>query len=98
MENKPEINKAVALKYEHSQDKAPLIVAKGSGKLAEKIIETAKKYGIQIYEDKELVSNLMKLDIGDYIPEELYPVVAQILAFIYSLDKKAKFSQIVRKF
>lgn len=87
MKNKPEINKAVALKYEHSQDRAPLVVAKGSGKLAEKIIEIAKEHGIKIYEDKELISTLMKLDIGDYIPEELYPIVAQILAFIYSLDK-----------
>jgi flagellar biosynthesis protein len=86
---KPEINKAVALRYEHSQDRAPLVVAKGSGKLAEKIIEIAKEHGITIYEDKELISTLMKLDIGDYIPEELYPIVAQILAFIYSLDKTA---------
>ncbi|MDD5529835.1 MAG: EscU/YscU/HrcU family type III secretion system export apparatus switch protein [bacterium] len=86
MKDKP-LNKAVALKYEHSQDRAPLVVAKGSGILAEKIIEIAKEQGITIYEDKELISMLMKLDIGDYIPEELYPVVAQILAFIYSLDR-----------
>ncbi|MDD2890334.1 MAG: EscU/YscU/HrcU family type III secretion system export apparatus switch protein, partial [bacterium] len=86
---KPEINKAVALKYEHSRDRAPLVIAKGSGKLAEKIIEIAEEHGIKIYEDKELISTLMKLDIGDYIREELYPVVAQILAFIYSLDRTA---------
>lgn len=85
------MKKAVALKYEPQKDKAPKVIAKGRGRVAEKIIELAKKYGIPIYEDKQLVSMLMKLDLEEIIPENLYPIVAKIIAFIYTLDRK-KFS------
>lgn len=81
--------KAVALRYQYQEDKAPVIVAKGRGSIAEKILELAQKYGIPIHEDPELASALMKFDIGEFIPEELYPVVAEVLAFIYTMDKRA---------
>jgi flagellar biosynthesis protein len=85
-----EIKKAVALKYEREKDNAPKVIAKGSGKVAEKIIEIAKEYGITIKEDKELVEMLSKLDIGEEIPAELYQVVAKIFAFVYSTKKGLK--------
>jgi flagellar biosynthesis protein len=80
--------KAVALRYKRDKDQAPKVVAKGSGKIAEKIIELAKAHGIYIKEDKALIEVLSTLDIYEEIPTELYKAVAEILVFIYSLNKK----------
>jgi flagellar biosynthesis protein len=79
---------AVALKYTNGEDHAPKVIAKGKGELAEKIIEIARSSGIPIREDKNLVKVLSTLDLYQEIPEELYRAVAEILAFIYSLNKK----------
>ena len=77
---------AVALRYEESEGKAPRVVAKGAGVVAEKIKETARKHKVPIVEDKPLARALYKqLDIGAHIPEELYRAVAKILAYIYRL-------------
>lgn len=84
----PPRKKAVALRYDAQQDRAPKVVAKGSGILAEKIIEVAKENGIHIQEDPELTALLAKLDIDTDIPEQLYKAVAEILAFVYRLDKR----------
>jgi len=83
---KSKIKKAVALKYEKTY-KAPLIIAKGRGIVADKIIETAEKEKIPITKDVYVVEELMKREIGEEIPEELYRAVAGILAYIYSIDK-----------
>jgi len=74
--------KAVALGY-NADDFAPKILAKGKNKIAEQIIEIARDYGIPIREDENLTSALFELNIDDYIPEELFVIVAEILAFIY---------------
>ena len=82
--------KAVALRYEPLKFSAPRIVAKGQGKIAEKIINLAKQEGIPIYEDKDLVAALSTLDWYEEIPEELYKAVAEVLAFVYRLNKDIK--------
>lgn len=79
---------AVALKYEAEKDAAPKITAAGKGKLAEKILELAEKYNIPVHEDAPLAELLSKLEVGETIPPELYPVVAEILAWVYSLNRK----------
>jgi flagellar biosynthesis protein len=66
------------------------VTAKGSRKIAERIIELAREKGIPVSEDPDLVGALMKLDLEDEIPQELYTVVAEILAFAYRLNKKIK--------
>jgi len=82
--------KAVALEY-NKNDLAPKIIAKGQGKVAERIIEVAENENIPVHEDEEVVSTLSQLDLGDYIPPELYEVVAEILTFTDDLDRiKAK--------
>lgn len=78
--------KAVALSYEPSEG-APKIVAQGQGLVAEKIIDKGKENDVPLYEDSKLAGTLMKLEIGDYIPEELYGVVAQILVFVDNMDR-----------
>ena len=81
-------SKAAALKYRHGKDSAPKLVAKGRGKVAERIIEIANANGIPVKEDTELVEFLSMLDLYQEIPPELYKAVAEILAFVYSLSRK----------
>jgi len=82
--------KAVALKYNAESDAAPRVIAKGDRLLAERIIEIAKENGIPIHEDPDLVSLLATLDIDREIPDALYRAVAEVLAFVYSVNAKAK--------
>ncbi len=79
---------AAAIKYDAQINSAPVIKAKGKGSIAEKIIQIAKENNIPIKEDPELVELLIQLDIEQEIPPELYKVVAEILAFVYRLDKQ----------
>lgn len=76
---------AVAISYNADED-APKIIAAGKGLVAEKIIDTAKETNIPIHEDGQLAETLSRLDIGDYIPPELYGIVAEILLFVDKLD------------
>jgi len=76
----------VALRYIPEKDKAPRVTAKGSGILAEKIIELGKKHGIPIQDDPALVQILAQLDFYQEIPPSIYLVVAEILAHIYSIN------------
>ncbi len=76
---------AVALRYKSEEMKAPKIIAKGAGFIAEKIVMIAREHGIPIVEDKPLARALYKLKIDSFIPEELYRAVAKILAYIYKL-------------
>ena len=87
-EEKRPIRKAVALRYLPGKDKAPKVTAKGAGKLAEKIIDLAKKHGIPIQEDPALIQILAQLDFYQEIPPSIYVVVAEILAFIYSMNHR----------
>ena len=75
---------AVALRYKKS-DAAPRVIAKGSDLIAELIVEIAREHGVHIAHDPLLVQTLMGFEMGDYIPEEVYEVVAQLLAFVYKL-------------
>jgi flagellar biosynthesis protein len=80
--------KAVALSYEEGVDDAPTVVATGSGLVAERIVETAKEAGVAIQENPGLVSALAALDLGEQIPAELYPVVAEVLVWVRRVDKE----------
>lgn len=82
--------KTAALKYNPEKDKAPRIVASGSGNIAEKILEKARQENIPIKEDRDLVEVLSRLNVGEEIPEELYSVIAEILSFFYKLDELKK--------
>jgi len=80
--------KAVTLQYEPGTDTAPKVTAMGKGKVAEKIIEIAKEHGIYIHNDPDLIEILSRLDLNEEIPPELYIVVAELLAFVYSVNRK----------
>ena len=80
------IKRAVALKYEAPQ--APVVVAKGQGVLAEKIIEAARENGVFIKENPLLAQALGAVELNDEIPVELYTAVAEIIGFVLSLQKQ----------
>jgi flagellar biosynthesis protein len=84
------IKQAAAIKYDGKKDTAPRVTAKGKGSVAEKIIELAKKNDIPIKNDPVLVQLLSKVDIDQQIPVELYKAVAEILAFVYSMNEKRR--------
>jgi len=82
--------RAVALRYNAESDAAPRVIAKGDRHLAERIIAIAKENGVPIHEDPDLVALLAALDIDREIPSALYRAVAEVLAFVYSVNERAK--------
>lgn len=79
---------AVALKYDSEKHAAPVVTAKGTDFLANKIKEKARECGVEIVENKALARMLYyNVDIDKEIPPELYKAVADILAYVYSLKK-----------
>jgi flagellar biosynthesis protein len=78
--------KAVALKYDREKDDSPRVAAKGQGRVAEKILELAKKHDIPIKDDPDLIEVLSSLEINEEIPSEIYLAVAELLAFVYSMN------------
>lgn len=73
--------RAVALHYDGEH--APHVTAGGVDAIAEQIISIASKHGIPLRKDNELVAMLSRLELGDEVPEELYLIVAEVLAFAY---------------
>lgn len=75
--------RAVALHYEKQTDAAPRVVAKGADAVAEAILASARQHDVPILQNEALIQSLMALQLDAVIPEDLYEVVAAILAFIY---------------
>ncbi|MDE2131544.1 MAG: EscU/YscU/HrcU family type III secretion system export apparatus switch protein [Betaproteobacteria bacterium] len=82
----PKRQTAVALAYQ-SQDSAPRVVAKGRGLVAQAIIARAREHGVFVHESEELVSLLMQVELDRQIPSELYLAVAELLAWLYRLER-----------
>lgn len=82
-----DIKKAAALKYEENSI-APIVTASGMGHIADKIIEKAEENDVPIVYNKELSDLLNNVDVGEYIPPDLYEAVAHIIAYVADLDRK----------
>ena len=77
---------AIALKFNAQEMIAPRVLAKGAGHVAQRIKEIASEHQIPLVEDKPLAQALYKMvELGDYIPAELYRAVAEVLAYVYRL-------------
>ncbi|WP_374259941.1 EscU/YscU/HrcU family type III secretion system export apparatus switch protein [Zoogloea sp.] len=92
--NRPELPgeqraEAVALAYNAGQS-APTVVAKGRGLIATEIIARAKESGVYVHESPELVALLMQVDLDARIPPELYVAVAELLAWLYSIENSGR--------
>ncbi|OZU90306.1 flagellar biosynthesis protein FlhB [Virgibacillus indicus] len=80
---------AIAVKYDEEKASAPYVVAKGADHTALKIKEIAKANDVVTVENRPLARSLHStVEIGDMIPEEFYQAVAEILAYVYRLEKK----------
>ena len=83
------IHLAIALKYDREKTGAPVVLAKGKRKVAEKIREIAIENNIPIVENKPLAWALWKaVQVGEAIPLDLYKAVAEVLAYVYRLKNK----------
>ncbi len=78
---------AISLKYDPATDQAPKVTAKGKGLVAERIIALAEGHGIPIKKDPDLVQVLSQIEIDQEIPPSVYQVVAELLAFVYQVNK-----------
>jgi len=88
----PDRRKAVALHYE-AGGSALTSIAKGNGAMADSIIRVARENGVFVHQSPELVGMLMQLDIDEKIPETLYTVIAELLAWLYTIDSSHNSSQ-----
>lgn len=75
------MKKAVALKYPEGVN-APIILAKGEGKVAEQILNEAEKNSIPVEENLDLVNLLEKQNVGTQVPEEAWESLAIIFSYI----------------
>lgn len=83
---------AVALKYDLAAGKAPRVVAKGRGHMAQRIKEMARDARVPVIERKPLARALFAaVEVGHEIPYELYAAVADLLAYVYRLKGKNPF-------
>jgi flagellar biosynthetic protein FlhB len=82
-------DKAVAVKYDRSLP-APFVAAKGQGYLARRIREVAEASGVPIQEGDSSTEMLYAVDVGEYIPEALYEVVARLLVYAYQVESRSR--------
>ncbi len=78
--------RAIALEY--GRHDVPIVVAKGSGEIAERILQEARRQGVFIAEDPGLLETLSKLELDENIPVECYAAVAVVLAWAFRLRGK----------
>lgn len=82
---------AVALRYKEKEDEAPVVVAKGAGKIAERIRQVAVEHDIPVIQNPPVARLLYtRAELGEEIPVDLYQAVAEILAMVFSLREKKR--------
>ena len=81
---------AVALRYLAGADDAPRVVARGRGELAARILSVAREHGVPVRSDADLVETLAAIEVGRQVPPELYGAIAEILAWVYTVNQSAK--------
>ena len=81
-------NSAVALSYA-DKTRAPVVVAKGYGVVAESIMREARENGLYVHASGDLVKLLMQVDLDQQIPPQLYVAVAEVMAWLHGLEETA---------
>ena len=85
MKNETDYHSKAAVALNYDGEKAPTITATGTHELAEEIIRIAREHNVPLYENAELASILARLSLNEEIPESLYRVIAEILAFAFHI-------------
>lgn len=82
---------AVALKYEQNKMDAPMVLAKGADRMAERIKTIAREHNVPIIENKPLARAIYaNVDLGDVIPSEYYRAMSLVFAQVYSMNEAKK--------
>lgn len=80
---------AIAIRYERGKDSAPIVLAKGKRMMAERIRELAKEGGVPIVENRALARGIYdQVQPGDTIPQEFFSAVAEVLAYVFTMDQR----------
>lgn len=80
---------AVAIRYKEDKHRAPVVVAKGMNQIAVNIKKIARENGVHIVQNPPLARSLYaEVDLEAPIPESLFQAVAEVLAYVYKMDKK----------
>lgn len=80
--------KAAALKYDQGLNTSPILLAKGQGEIANKIIALAKEHDISVFQNKALVDSMLNLEINEEIPPRLYRAVAELFSWLMKVESK----------
>lgn len=80
--------RVVAMRYHQDHDRAPRVVAKGAGSVADRILELAREHGVPLFEDRDLVELLSVLELDAEIPSNLYGALAEVLAHVYRVNRQ----------
>jgi flagellar biosynthesis protein len=87
MEEDSKIEQAIALQYQ-AEDELPELVAKGLGEVARRIEDIAVANNIPIERNRDALQALSCLKVGQSINEESFPMIAEVIAFLYHVDVK----------
>ena len=80
---------AVAIKYEIESSNAPIVIAKGVDHIATQIKKLARESNVHIVQNPPLARSLYaEVEIENQIPEVLFGAVAEVLAYVYKMNKK----------
>lgn len=88
MSTKPTLNDTLAISLEYTAESVPKVTAKGTGYVAQQIIDLAKQHNIPIKQDPQLSEMLSQVELNQEIPPILYEAIAQVLVFAYKLSGK----------
>lgn len=80
--------KAAALKYDRDLNTSPVLLAKGQGEIANKILALAKEHDISVFQNKALVDSMLNLEINEEIPPRLYQAVAELFSWLMKVESK----------
>ena len=84
-----ELPEVVALRYDRADDqRAPSVVARGRGEIADRILETAIEAGVPVREDKDLLELLSLVALGEEISVEVFGAVAQLITFLWEINEE----------
>jgi flagellar biosynthesis protein len=86
--NDKQMKRAAAIKYDQAKNMAPRVVAKGKGRIAEQIIQVARENDVPLHDDPNLANVLEAMELESEIPADLYRAVAEVLVFIYRLNRR----------
>lgn len=89
-DNNKNMQKAVALKYNSKTDVSPIIVASGYGNVAEQIINIADSSGVPVFRDNNAVSVLSMMEVGSFVPPEMYELIATIYMNLLQISDEIK--------